>query len=173
MATDAECPVSAFRGGVAINPPAWSLLPAHHHLPFWAFRGVALAGQVSYEDIVAEQGASDEYRAQLARVRARLAAARAAIPSVIPSQEKVVLVRTVGIRGPGAGTAATSAGGADAATWEQGPQHQQQPEAQPGATGTRIMAVTTAASGTYRYTTLEDTRRLIDATRPYDTVGVS
>ena len=37
----------------------------------------------------------------------------------------------------------------------------------PGGSTTRVVGFGAAAEGTYRYTTLEDTRRLIAAGRPY------
>ncbi|GIL96897.1 hypothetical protein Vretimale_2627 [Volvox reticuliferus] len=122
----------------------------------------AVSGQLGYEDIVVEAGAIDEYRAQLARVKARLAAARAMMPSVIPIQEKVVLLKTAAPAGaPGAMVP---------------PEQQKTTTAQPPQStlgSSRIMAVSTTAPGSYRYTTLEDTRRLIDATRPHRALGVS
>ncbi|GIL46125.1 hypothetical protein Vafri_3173 [Volvox africanus] len=122
----------------------------------------AVSGQVGYEDIVVEAGAIEEYRVQLARVKARLAAARAKMPSVIPIQEKVVLLKTAA--GAGAPGAMVS------------PEHQKTTTAQPPQStlgSSRIMAVSTTAPGSYRYTTLEDTRRLIDATLPHRAVGAS
>ncbi|GFR45551.1 hypothetical protein Agub_g6945 [Astrephomene gubernaculifera] len=123
----------------------------------------AVSGQIGYEDIVAEAGAADEYRAQLARVRARLAAARASLPSVVPSQDKVVLLRTTAVSVQSA-VAVAAAGGQQA---------QVAGVSSSTAGGSRILGVSTPAPGSYRYTTLEDTRRLIEATRPYSVVGVS
>lgn len=124
-------------------------------------------GQIGYEDIVAEAGAADEYRAQLARIRAQLAAARATMPSVLPSQEKVVLLRPTTTRTSGNGIEAAAVGAGLA-----GAKQQQGLQSGLGG-GTRILTVSTPAPGSYRYTTLEDTLRLIDATRPYAIVGVS
>ncbi|KXZ51431.1 hypothetical protein GPECTOR_12g393 [Gonium pectorale] len=123
----------------------------------------AVSGQIGYEDIVAEAGAADEYRAQLARVRARLAAARASIPSVVPLQDKVVLLRpaaTVTAQSTRAAAASGTSGGV-AGTSGHG-----------GMTASRIIGVMTPAAGSYRYTTLEDTQRFIEVTRPYSVVGI-
>lgn len=180
------------------------------------------AGQIGYEDIVAEAGAADEYRAQLARVRARLAAARASLPRVVPSQERVVVVSTASAaavptdsnplstptalaanssgldaRGPvtgsvglglglgsgnvglglGAGGVAGklsllgAAGGGLASRLASGGGVGAGLGLELGLLGAggggRVVGVLPSAGGTYGYTTLEDTKRLIAASRPY------
>ncbi|KAG2491173.1 hypothetical protein HYH03_010385 [Edaphochlamys debaryana] len=182
----------------------------------------AISGSIGYEDIVAEAGAADEYRAQLARVRARLASARAGMPSVLPSQDREVYLSRPIRRpaGPGSGpgaaagtpspllaaaaaevTAAAAAAELRAAAAGVGSQGGAGRLSSTGAgagaglglglggklgsTGAglglrsaapppkiSIVGYGSTAPGSYRYTTLEDTRRLIESTRPYTAVPV-
>lgn len=122
---------------------------------------------MTYEQLVTEHSDDAEYRSQLDRLRLRLSRARASLPNVVPSQDKVVSIhvpdRTAGSSAgvaassaPAKGPEAAAAGGAGAAA--------RGAEARSGKAALPLH-VTFKAPGAYRYTTLEDTLKLLKASR--------